>query len=511
MSRCCFSEIDPVQNNAVSAAVNTAGFSETTVWSGQPGGCGNPSFGDLPTCYPPAVNYTPAVLPDQRSRVQQDQRLGLAVPDCAGHDCAGRGTTGSVLVRMVNAGLRMHVPSIVGSQIAGQTGATTPAVPGFTLIAEDGNPLPGIPRVQSEVFMAAGKTYDVMINVTRRPALPLPRCDRPAVFDRELSLSGNATERDAGMLAYISINGAGTPTVRRIAAAVASADTYNALVAGADAHRVGSIQRRDRQRHQCLWRYPACSGNQRHGDPQRKTARLLMFPTGTATSDSFSYCANGTVTGTTCSSGITATVTLGAANITDTAGVTCTGSTFNANTSTYVAIKTPGVLAIDKDAAGYPLTVVTTSASQPAAGLTVAVDPNGGFNATSPAPARRAPTASPTRRRTRRGRSAPRRDRDADLPGGERPHGDGCGRLRQDHPDHRLSLDHRGRPHLLCRPQLHRRIRQRRAARPPVRGSFRPLGTNFHTSYMPVVAQGCTGPLSCEAGQTVFNPPLARM
>ena len=38
------SEIDPVQNNAVSTAVNTAGFSETTVWSGQPGGCGNPSL-----------------------------------------------------------------------------------------------------------------------------------------------------------------------------------------------------------------------------------------------------------------------------------------------------------------------------------------------------------------------------------------------------------------------------------------------------------------------------------
>jgi FtsP/CotA-like multicopper oxidase with cupredoxin domain len=56
-----FGEIDPVQNNAVYAAVNTAGFSETTVWSGQPGGCGNPSsgLGVYQTCYPPAVNYTP--------------------------------------------------------------------------------------------------------------------------------------------------------------------------------------------------------------------------------------------------------------------------------------------------------------------------------------------------------------------------------------------------------------------------------------------------------------------
>ena len=103
-------------------------------------------------------------------------------------------------MRLVNAGLRMHVPSIVGSQ----TGTT--AVPGFSLIAEDGNPLPGVPRVQSEVFMAAGKTYDVMINV------PAAGWDRPfRCIDRELSLSGNATARDAGMLAYIGVNGAGLP------------------------------------------------------------------------------------------------------------------------------------------------------------------------------------------------------------------------------------------------------------------------------------------------------------
>ena len=54
-----FGEIDPVQNNAVSAAVNHPGFSETAVWSGLAGGCGNPSSSTYQTCYPPAVNYTP--------------------------------------------------------------------------------------------------------------------------------------------------------------------------------------------------------------------------------------------------------------------------------------------------------------------------------------------------------------------------------------------------------------------------------------------------------------------
>src|ERR1700704_616615 len=33
------------------------------------------------------------------------------------------------------------------------------------------------------------------------------------------------------------------------------------------------------------------------------------------------------------------------------------------------------------------------------------------------------------------------------------------------------------------------------------------FGTNFHTSYMPVVAQGCTGATSCESGQTLLGAP----
>src|SRR5205807_4185045 len=95
----------------------------------------------------------------------------------------------------------------------------------FSLIAEDGNPLPGIPRVQSEVFLPAGKTYDVMVNVpSGGSALP--------VFDRQLSLSGNATARDAGMLAYIGINGAALPSSPSIvlpASVIANQDTYNSL------------------------------------------------------------------------------------------------------------------------------------------------------------------------------------------------------------------------------------------------------------------------------------------
>src|SRR5207247_9051038 len=70
----------------------------------------------------------------------------------------------------------------------------------------------------------------VMINAptsTTAPALP--------VYDRELSLSANSSARDAGMLAYIGVNGSLLPAAAGtgvFAAAKANADTYNSLAAG---------------------------------------------------------------------------------------------------------------------------------------------------------------------------------------------------------------------------------------------------------------------------------------
>ena len=104
------SEIDPVQNNAVAADITR--FQRDHVWSGQPGGCGNPARQTL-NCYPPAVNYTPLYYLFNGVAFNKTN----AGPRCSrfAGDSAGSGT-GSVLVRFVNAGLRMHVPSIVGSQ-----------------------------------------------------------------------------------------------------------------------------------------------------------------------------------------------------------------------------------------------------------------------------------------------------------------------------------------------------------------------------------------------------------
>ena len=111
-----------------------------------------------------------------------------------------------VLVRMVNAGSRMHVPSIVRAQtrtrdILPRTASTA------LLIAEDGNPVSRRCRTcRPKSSWRRVKHSTSLINAPASGGTALP------VYDRELSLSGNKINRDAGMLAYIGVNGAGHPS-----------------------------------------------------------------------------------------------------------------------------------------------------------------------------------------------------------------------------------------------------------------------------------------------------------
>ncbi len=247
-----FSEIDPVQNKEVDQAVRTSGFSETMVWSGMPTspqgtpGCGYPGSSTYHQCYPPAVNYTPFYYLINGLAFDKTNPGSSLFAATAGTTTTtgivtpvpATGVSGTMLVRLVNAGSRMHVPAIVGSQTIGFNGAGASAtVSGFTLIAEDGNPVPDsngtavAPRVKTEVFMAAGKTYDVMVNVPANgtsgapPSLP--------IYARDLGLSANSSVRDAGMLAYIGVNGALLPVSAGsgvFAAAGVNPDTYGSVV-----------------------------------------------------------------------------------------------------------------------------------------------------------------------------------------------------------------------------------------------------------------------------------------
>ena len=138
------------------------------------------------------------------------------------------------------------------------------------------------------MFLAAGKTYDVKINVPAAGGKALP------VYDRELSLSGNAIARDAGMLAYIGANGAGLPPSPSFT--LGRGRRHLQRRGGGSTLTISrSRQGRDRQRHQCLWRN--ASPQAAHGTVALNWKRKPRSPTPGATGapDTFTYCANGTV------------------------------------------------------------------------------------------------------------------------------------------------------------------------------------------------------------------------
>jgi hypothetical protein len=546
-----FSEIDPVQNKAVNTAVNTAGFIETRVWDGHVGACGNPSspVGVANTCYPPAVNYTPFYYLINGLAFNKTSAPSSVFPAYIGLPAnlpntqpTANGIAGTVLVRMVNAGLRMHVPSIVGSQTQGFTGAgAAAAVSGFALIAEDGNVIPGVqapgaasapaaPRVQTDVFMAAGKTFDVMITAPvictvtpcppAAPALP--------VYDRELSLSANSSARDAGMLAYVGINGSGLPVTNGtgvFAAAKANPDTYDSLAAGqtfsvSDTSK--GVIANDVNVYGVTMLAGAGSGIVScplAGSPvSTSTAQYMCAngtftytPSGTATADSFTYCANGTVTGTTCSSGLTATVTLGASALTG--APTAITQNYTAKTATYLKISSPGLLLGNTDPNNLPLTVV------PSTSTNLVIDQNGGFwvSVTSGTSTTFNYTVRNSQGRTAIGTAnitfpTPNGPtvKVVDAQAYNNCNGDGvCISKLAPIADYRWIIEEDKT--FWVDPNCTTNASITAAGCPKVVGptgqsTIPTQGVQFHTSTMDYVAQGCTGTKSCEGGQTFLNP-----
>ena len=435
-------------------------------------------------CYPPAVNYTPMYFLINGQPFNGSSSVFATTP-------ASVASGGSVLVRLVNAGLRMHVPSIVGSTI----GAAL--TPGMSLIAEDGNVLPGVPRVQSEVFMAAGKTYDVIINAPGAAALP--------IFDRELSLSANSINRDAGMLAYITANGAAAPAGASAAlTASAVADSYAGLFAGQSlsvSDPSKGVIANDVNVYSVALLTQATNGTV----TLNSDGTFSYTPAGTATTDSFTYCANtsaDTIAATGCPAGLTAAVSLSASTAAD-SGVTCTAPTFSSNIATSVAIKPPGVLAGCTDGGKLPLSIVGATSSTPKTiaftGGTAVVDVNGGFTAT-------ASTAGSYTFNVTAQSTAGKQATMTVTVNLLAPSNLVVNVL--DGADHKTPItDYRW----VIEEDRTFYVDPACTTNPvptgcPVatsQGTPFIFGTNFHTSNMPVVAAGCTGPLSCESGQTL--------
>ncbi len=483
------SEIDPVQNAAVAKAVSTTGFSETKVWSGQPGGCGNPATTDSGNCYPPVVNYSPLYYLINGVSLDRSNLSNSTFPTSP-----ATGVTGSVLVRLVNAGLRMHVPSIVNAT----TG--TPAQSGFSLIAEDGNPLPGLPRVQNEVFLAAGKTYDVMINTP-----PSTSTAALAIFDRQLSLSTN-NQRDGGMQGYIGVNGSSAPAASQ-PAALAKDDKYvvvpgNPLAisspgSGVIANDLGVYG-------------VAVNANPKYGN-------LSLSPDGTftytpdatwttavspTTIDTFTYVGNG-------NPAIKAVVTLTA----------CTGAckgapptvkdlSYTSDIASRFHMGPPGVLIGATDSQGHPMTAAMTGAL----GGNVTVNADGSFTASPASAPKGNSTAVVTFTYTAKnsqGTTSQPATVSVTFNGGS-----GLAVNVLDAPVGHIGIgtqtataakisDYRW---IIEEDRTFQVDPSKENTGPP---TVQSEGTNFHTSYMPVVASGCVGTISCESGQTVFDPNKA--
>src|SRR5262245_38159323 len=87
------SEIDAVQNTSVDQAVNTASFSDTKVWNGQKGQCGDPA---VHSCFPPAVNYDP------RYYLINGVSFDRSNANSSALNVPAAGPQGRVLLRLVN-------------------------------------------------------------------------------------------------------------------------------------------------------------------------------------------------------------------------------------------------------------------------------------------------------------------------------------------------------------------------------------------------------------------------
>ena len=197
--------------------------------------------------------------------------------------------------------LHMHVPSIVGSQVAGQTGRDKShryRLRGHRRRRQSCCPV--VPKVKSEVFMAAGKVYDVMINGQSTSGTTIsPYANALAMYDRELSLSANTTSNVTPACWPTSASMAHCP-LRGTAAARWSAVAQSGYVRPCRQGRLSQSPIQSKgviANDQRLWRDASGAANKRNSDAQSERYVRVLSDRERATSDSFTYCANGSVTG----------------------------------------------------------------------------------------------------------------------------------------------------------------------------------------------------------------------
>ncbi len=453
-----FSEIDPVQNKAVDAAA-VAGTDPTLRFDSP--SCNVPAGGTTPACYPAAVNYTPTYFLINGAWFDKTlpQNSQFLVGDGATY------VTGNVLVRLLNAGSRTHVPSIVGLPMA--------------LVAEDGNAAPGNPKVQNEVLLTAGKTYDAIVKPAANGAAYAS--GTYPVLDRALFLSTD-NHPDGGMQGFLLVSHAAAVAANAQPGAAGMLPAAIVPVAVNDTFSVpynGSVNG-DVTANDTAVSTVALGTGPSHGTVLLNGDGTFTYTpaTGFSGTDSFTYSGNGGAAGTATVTLTVAALLTGAANM-----PVAVNDAYTSAVAGKFSTGRPGVLANDSDPNGYPLTAGFAIAGS---GCTVALNADGSFAVTgsgascqftyqavnSQGNASASATATVTF-----GTASGLAVTVSDAATGAAV-GDYRWTLQED-----LTFKHgvTGTPSL----------------------STRTIGTSFHRSHMPVVATGCVGPVSCGSGQSV--------
>ena len=482
-----FSEIDPVQNRAVDAAAVARADVNMRF--------NDPACSAASPCYPAAVNYAPTYFLINGSYFDKTS------PGNSAFLISGAASSGNVLVRMLNAGSRTHIPSIVGLPMV--------------LVAEDGNLLPGAPKVQNEVLLTAGKAHDVLVRPPYAGSSYQP--NTYPVFDRQLSLSTD-NNPNGGMQGFLLVNSAaaqtktlttGTCPGTNLVACSSTAPCASGVacnftvvpLAGAPGNlpvTATPTAVNDQFKVPCNATF---SGDVTANDIG--VANAAVFTPNTTALGTLAFNAGGTFTyvPTACSGGTDSFTYKGNNGTTNVATVTlnlgiyeaqppvANSDTYTSVFSTRFSVPRPGVLINDTDPGGYP---ITAGPATPINGCdSVVLNPDGSFSVTA-SPSAVVCTFNYMVTNSQGLTSNPLLQAlvtvyfplPSNLAVSVVDAATGAAIT-----DYRWTLQE----DLTFKHSL---------TGTPLVGT-RTVGTSFHRSHMPVVATGCVGPMSCGSGQGV--------
>ncbi|MBI1425266.1 MAG: hypothetical protein GC149_17605 [Gammaproteobacteria bacterium] len=463
-----FSEIDPKQNAAVdNAAMLSAGCTAVLT---------DPCTGTInESNYPPAVNYTPIYfLINGHSFDPTNANSNL-------FSIASPAVTGKVMLRLANAGSHSHVP-------------TTTGLP-MSVIAEDGNVVPGNPHILTQLLLPAGKTNDVLVSPPTASAT-LPSTYNPGVysiFDREMGTSAN--KQSGGMQAVVQIGGGTLPTAM---SCMANADSF--AVKFGSTFYAGNVLANDRGISNTAVATQATNGVATVNADGSFT--YIPNSAGTVTADSFTY------TGTCAATGASFTATVSLSPSAAGAPIAVTDN-YTSQQSSLLKINAPGVLTNDTDTQNYTLEAVIDTVP---AGLNVTLQKDGSFTAAPTTPVLAATSYTFTYHvvNAQGVASAPINVNLSFTPGSGL----------------QVSiLDTQDKSQVALNPvnnlsdyswvieedKTYYADPNNPSGTGTTTGNTTPpqsVSTNFHQSFMPLVAAGCTGPRSCGDANTVKGVPI---